>query len=76
MVGFIHVLERVTLSNPYAIAAIILLLTLMALLGFTVAIECLDPEQRDWRYYRNISIRNHLWVLYFVLLFLFLCFAL
>ncbi len=72
MVGFIKIFERFSFSNPYSICAILLLAAFVGLLWFTVTIDKSSLEGRDWRYFRNVSIRNHLWILYFVLLILFL----
>jgi uncharacterized membrane protein len=72
MVGFIKIFERFSFSNPYSICVILLLAALIGLLWFTVTIDKSSSEGRDWRYFRNASIRNHLWILYFVLSILFL----
>ena len=76
MIGFISFVDRFALSNPYSIGAMLLVAAFVGLLWFTIAIDRMKPDARDWRYFRNLSIRNHLWVVYFAVTILFLMLAL
>lgn len=76
MNSFVNLLDRFAWSNPYSVGAMLLVAAFFGLLWFTIALDRTKPDVRDWRYFRNLSIRNHLWIVYFAAIMFFLMLAL
>lgn len=54
-----------SLLNPAIASGFVLLICLIALLGYSLQVERMaTTENRGWRYYRAISLRRWLWAVY------------
>lgn len=59
-------LENIPLDSPVGLVGEGLMIWLVGLLILTVWIERRGLSCRDWRYFKAVSLRNHLWAFYVV----------
>lgn len=67
-----RIIDAISLNIYAALMCGTLILALAGLVFFSIYLMGRGCSQnRDWRYFRNVSLRNHLWVIYLVILFAF-----
>lgn len=61
--------EYFSIYEVYSILPVLFFSLFLILLSFTVLLDVSKPDERDWRYFNRCALRNHLWIVYLVSLF-------